>query len=123
MTDINTYRCRIGLFCPKLRKNKFLNKTEYYSKFTGNHDQSGKKTLSILQIIFKLVLCMGLLQPVFIEIPSYHIAGRTTGHNTSTSTTQCWLSGSVQGGECWGQSHAGTVGWSGVGCGGGEQYV
>ena len=123
MTDINTYRCRIGLFCPTLRKNNFLNKTEYYSKFTGNNDQSGRKTLSILQFIFKLVLCLGLLQPACIETQTYRIAG-SPGHHTST--TQCWLSGSVhrvQGGVCGGQSHAGTVGWSGVGCSGGEQYI
>ena len=60
MTDINTYRCRIGLFSPKLRKNKFLRKSDYYKSFCENDDKSGETALSVLTAVFKLVLILAL---------------------------------------------------------------
>ena len=75
MIDINTYRSRIGLFCPKLRNNKFMTKSEYYRSFSENEDQSGKISLSILKCIFKVVLILVLLhQPATDSIP-HEIAG------------------------------------------------
>ena len=77
MTDINTYRCRIGLFSPKLRKNKFLMKSEYYRSFSENDDKSGKVTLSVMTSAFKLVLIFVLLyQPAVVDTASYRLVGR-----------------------------------------------
>ena len=61
MIDINTYRSRIGLFCSKPRKNKFLLRSDYYKQCSGNTNQWGENILSVLQFIFKLVLLLGLL--------------------------------------------------------------
>ena len=67
MTDINMYRSRIGLFSPKMREKKFLYKSEYYSKFYGSDNQSGRITFSTLKFIFKLVLFLGLLCPAMMS--------------------------------------------------------
>ena len=77
MTDINTYRCRIGLFSPKLRKNKFLMKSEYYRSFCENDDKSGEITLSVMKSTFKLVLILALLyRPAAVDTASYLLADR-----------------------------------------------
>jgi hypothetical protein len=75
MIDINTYRSRIGLFSPKLCKNKFLTKSQYYRSFCENKDQSGKITFSVLKCLFKVVLILGLLHPPAIDSAAHQIAG------------------------------------------------
>ena len=75
MIDINTYRSRIGLHSPNLRKNKFLKKSEYYRSFCENDDQSGKITLSIINCIFKIMLIFSLLHLPTIVNAAYLIGG------------------------------------------------
>ena len=75
MIDINTYRSRIGQFSPKLRNNKFLTKSEYFSNLCEDEDQSGKITLSILKCIFKIILIFSLLLPPTIDSAAHQIGG------------------------------------------------
>ena len=75
MIDINTYRSRIGLFCPKLRNSKFMTKSEYYRSFSENEDQSGRVTLSIFKCIFKVVLMLVLLHQPATDSAPHEIAG------------------------------------------------
>ena len=112
MTDINSYRSRIGLFNPKLRKQKFLYKTEYYSNLYGKEDQSGRRTLSILQFVFKCILFLGLLYPASTESESCRIAGRSGCH---TSVTQCCVTPLVHSEVQSGHGYCGSVGWSVLG--------
>ena len=112
MTDINTYRARIGLFNPKLRKQKFLYKTEYYKTFYEKEDQSGRVTLSILQFLFKCILFLGLLYPASTESDGYRIAGRSGYH---TSVTRCCVTPIVHSGVQGGHGYCGSVGWSVLG--------
>ena len=63
MIDIITYRSRIGLFSPKIKKNKFLYKRKYYEEFSWNKNHSGRKTLFLLQSVIKLVMLLCLLCP------------------------------------------------------------
>ena len=74
MIDINSYRSRIGLFSPKLRKNKFLTKSEYFRSFYENEDQSGKITFSIIKCLFKVVLILGLLHSPVTDSAAHQIA-------------------------------------------------
>ena len=74
MIDINTYRSRIGLFSPKLRKNKFLTKSAYFRSFCENEDQSGKITFSIIKCLFKVVLILGLLHSPVIDSVAHQVA-------------------------------------------------
>ena len=114
MIDIDTYRSRIGQFSPKLRNNKFLTKSEYYSNLCENEDQSGKITLSILKCIFKIILIFCLLHPPAIDSAAHQIGG-------SPGSVQClaWYcvptiacSGCLGGyGQYW------SAGWSVVGSG------
>ena len=114
MIDINSYRSRIGLFCPKLRNNKYMTKSEYYRSFSENEDQSGKITLSILKCIFKVVLILVLLhQPATDSVP-HTIAG--SPYSVLGLARYCAPaiagSGSLGGhGQYW------SVGWSLVGSG------
>ena len=74
MIDINSYRSRIGLFSPKLRKNKFLTKSEYFRSFYENEDQSGKITFSIIKCLFKVLLILGLLHSPVIDSAAHQIS-------------------------------------------------
>ena len=107
MTDINIYRNRIGLFSPKQKRNKFLSKSDYYSKLYRNDDQFGKSALSILQFIFKLVLFIGHLhQPT--ETDGQCISVRPECY---TSAGQCRVSTTVR----WGlEGHMWAGSWSAV---------
>ena len=120
MTDINTYRSRIGLFNPKLRKQKFLYKTEYYSNLFGKEDQSGGRALSILQFIFKCILFLGLLYPASTESDGYRIAGRSGYH---TSVTWGCVTPIVHSGVQGGHGYRGSVGWSVVGVYSGKYFI
>ena len=79
MIDINTYRSRIGLFCPKVSKKKFLFKRQYSDTFSWNGNQSGKKTLFVLQSIFKLILLLTLLLPS-ASVPERKLPALSHGH-------------------------------------------
>ena len=120
MTDINTYRARIGLFNPKLRKQKFLYKTEYYKTFNEKEDQSGRITLSILQFLFKCILFLGLLYPASTESGGYRIAGRSGYH---TSVTWGCVTPIVHSGVQGGHGYCGSVGWSVVGVYSGYHFI
>ena len=114
MIDINTYRSRIGLFSPKLRTNKFLTKSEYYSNLYENEDQSGKISLSILKCIFKIILIFSLL-----HLPSIYSEAHQIEGSPGSVRGLVWYSiPSIAGsGSVGGQVQYWSAGWSVVGCG------
>ena len=68
--DINIYRARIGLFCPKLRRKKFLLKSEIYNEYCSSKNKSQTNVFIAFQTIFKLVLLLGFLHPVVSDSSS-----------------------------------------------------
>ena len=115
MTDIITYRSRIGLFSPKIKKNKFLYKRKYYEEFSWNKNHSGKKTLFLLQSVIKLVMLICLLCPSRSVPESDLLISR---QRLAKSSTQ--YSGLVVGHA---EVNCAVPGWwaEGVGGGGGRQ--
>ena len=61
MIDINTYRSRIGLFSPKNRRNRSVFSQDYNDLFWWKRNTSGKKALSSLQAVCKLLPVLGLV--------------------------------------------------------------
>ena len=114
MIDINTYRSRIGQFSPKLRNNKFLTKSEYFSNLCENEDQSGKITLSILKCIFKIILIFSLLLPPTIDSAAHQIGGSP---GSVLGIAMYCVPTIACSGSLWGHRQLWSAGWSVVGSG------
>ena len=123
MIDINIYRCRIGLFCPKSSNKKFVYRRQYYRQFSWNESQAGRNLLLTIQSIVKFVLLLSLLLNTSSEsfqVSSSH--GHVSGLGIPVSSSKCEdmmtvYSGVLGGHECVGRvvCAVGTVVWVGRG--------
>ena len=61
MIDPNLFRIRIGSFNHKLRKNKFLKKSDYYRTFNCKESNAGENTLKFIQTLFKIAAILSMM--------------------------------------------------------------
>ena len=70
MTDIVQYRCRIGIFCQKMKSRKLR---YYNSSSSSRSERLGRRTLSVclvlLRLVTFLVLTSHVLTPVPVSVP------------------------------------------------------
>ena len=97
MIDINIYRSQIGLFSPRIKK-KSVFKSHYFIPLWWNSNNSGKKTLSLLQSLCKLVMIIVLVYPstagsshpqVSGQPPIHGVQGQAVRHADPGSSNHC----------------------------------
>ena len=99
--DIVQYRCRIGQFCPKNRRRKYLYRN-YSSK--SSSEKTGKSVLSSIQYFLKIITVLVLTSqawlPFIVPSPSCHGSLLCVQSQVSSSAIKCHERSVVQASPC-----------------------